>query len=235
MEPSSTPAPRGALIAIEGLDRAGKSTQCSLLLDRLNASGVPAKLQKFPDRTTPIGQMINSYLQNSENLDDRAIHLLFSANRWEACEGIKSTLNTGTTLLLDRYIYSGVVFSAAKPPTPLEFPQPLSPTWCRNPDLGLPRPDIIIFLNISQENAAKRAGFGGERYERTEMQEKVRKLFEDMRKEDGGDARENGGEGDWWVVDAGGTVEEVSAEVWKGVEEGLRRVRERGGEVRSIE
>ena len=27
--------------------------------------------------------MINAYLTNSSELDDRAIHLLFSANRWE--------------------------------------------------------------------------------------------------------------------------------------------------------
>lgn len=35
------------------------------------------------DRTTTIGQMINSYLSNMTEMDDHAIHLLFSANRWE--------------------------------------------------------------------------------------------------------------------------------------------------------
>ena len=35
------------------------------------------------DRTTTIGTMINAYLTESAELDDRAIHLLFSANRWE--------------------------------------------------------------------------------------------------------------------------------------------------------
>ena len=37
---------------------------------------------RFPDRTTGIGSVINSYLTCSEELDDRAIHLLFSANRY---------------------------------------------------------------------------------------------------------------------------------------------------------
>lgn len=38
------------------------------------------------DRSTKIGGMINAYLQSETELDDRAIHLLFSANRWElAC------------------------------------------------------------------------------------------------------------------------------------------------------
>ena len=38
----------------------------------------------FSDRTTAIGQSINSYLQGKTELEDHAIHLLFSANRWEA-------------------------------------------------------------------------------------------------------------------------------------------------------
>ena len=38
------------------------------------------------DRTTPIGKMIDSYLQSKTEMDDHSIHLLFSANRWEkAC------------------------------------------------------------------------------------------------------------------------------------------------------
>ena len=37
----------------------------------------------YPDRTTTIGKMIDNYLQSKAELDDRAIHLLFSANRWE--------------------------------------------------------------------------------------------------------------------------------------------------------
>lgn len=36
------------------------------------------------DRTTQTGKMIDSYLQQKSDLDDHAIHLLFSANRWEA-------------------------------------------------------------------------------------------------------------------------------------------------------
>lgn len=35
------------------------------------------------DRTTPIGKMIDAYLRSQSEMDDHAIHLLFSANRWE--------------------------------------------------------------------------------------------------------------------------------------------------------
>lgn len=42
------------------------------------------------------------------------IHLLFSANRWERAKNIIKTLEAGVTVIVDRYCYSGVAFSAAK-------------------------------------------------------------------------------------------------------------------------
>lgn len=42
------PIKRGALIVLEGCDRAGKSTQCRLLVEKLKDSGTPAELMVFP-------------------------------------------------------------------------------------------------------------------------------------------------------------------------------------------
>ena len=39
---------RGALIVVEGLDRAGKSTQCKLLCELLEAQGRRVKRMRFP-------------------------------------------------------------------------------------------------------------------------------------------------------------------------------------------
>ena len=93
---------RGALIAVEGLDKAGKSTQCQRLANTLTSQGHTVMQLRFPgadpivlssfytimltnsDRSTPIGQMIDAYLRNGAEMEDHAIHLLFSANRWEA-------------------------------------------------------------------------------------------------------------------------------------------------------
>lgn len=74
---------RGALIVLEGLDRSGKSSQCGQLATYLKTQGVAVEAWRFPDRTTAMGQMISSYLSCQTDLDDAAIHLLFSANRWE--------------------------------------------------------------------------------------------------------------------------------------------------------
>lgn len=124
-----------------------------------------------PDRSTPIGKLIDSYLRGSANQDDHSIHLLFSANRWELAKSIENDIAKGITVIVDRYSYSGAVYSAAKAnPT-------LSLEWAWQPEIGLPRPDICLFLSISAEEAAKRGGYGAERYENETMQTRVRELF----------------------------------------------------------
>ena len=133
---------RGAFILFEGIDRCGKSTQVSLLTEQLAAASVASENIRFPDRTSTIGQMINSYLASTTDMDDRTIHLLFSANRWEASSSIEKKLKDGNTLICDRYAYSGVAFTGAKG-YDLE--------WCKAPDSGLPRPDAIIYLDMPVE------------------------------------------------------------------------------------
>lgn len=40
------------------------------------------ELHIFSDRSTKIGQVIDNYLKCSNDMEDHAIHLLFSANRY---------------------------------------------------------------------------------------------------------------------------------------------------------
>ena len=106
---------------MEGLDRSGKSSQCSKLACYLGTQGFPVEAWRFPDRNTAVGKMISGYLSNKEDLDDRTIHLLFSANRWEKRFQKSAMLGrsilkmkVGTSLIVDRYSYSGVAFYVAK-------------------------------------------------------------------------------------------------------------------------
>jgi dTMP kinase len=88
--------------------------------------------------------------------------------------------------------------------------------WCRKPDVGLPRPDLCIFLDISAEDAAKRGGYGTEKYEKKEMQDRVRVLFETLMERKEGD--------DFLRIDAGARLEEVQEKVKKEVDRCIERV-----------
>lgn len=133
---SSSGSDRGILVVIEGLDRSGKSTQTSLLTQALNTAQQPAELWKYPNRETELGKIIDKYLRKEVEMDDRAVHLLFSANRWEFDEKMRDCLNSGTNLVVDRYAYSGVAYTGAKPGFDLD--------WCKHCDNGLVKPDLLV-------------------------------------------------------------------------------------------
>jgi len=163
---------------------------------------------------------------------------------------IHELLAAGITVLCDRYYYSGVVYSAAK-----QNPS-LSLSWARAPEIGLPRPDLVLFLDLDEAQAKERGGWGGEVYERGEMQRRVRELFwgfsmgkigtapsfasEGIKRDGevavgpptpdtmtGMERRFRQEEEDLHVIDASPSVEEVAEEVWKVVEARVEAV-ERG-------
>lgn len=62
--------------------------------------------------------------------------------------------------------------------------------WCKSSDKGLPRPDLVIYLELSVEEAQKRGQYGEERYEKEAFQRKATENYSKLR------------EVNWKVVDA---------------------------------
>ncbi|KAL5032038.1 hypothetical protein BDV3_000634 [Batrachochytrium dendrobatidis] len=189
---SNTTASRGALIVVEGGDRCGKTSQCSVLVNHLCAAGFNVMAHKFPDRTLDTGVLIDQYLRGTKEVDDHAIHLLFSANRWESMGHIKSLIDQGITIVVDRYAFSGAAYTAAKG---------IDLEWCKRPDMGLLKPDLVLYLDLDPKIAAARAEYGSERYETIEFQAAVRRNFYQI------------ADDSWKFVDANRTVEAISTDM----------------------
>lgn len=191
-------AKRGVFILLEGVDRCGKTTQTKLLHEYLNLhSKFGAKLMHFPNRSTSIGKLIHDYLSNSKNINDQAVHLLFSANRWEMKKEIVNNINNGIHVVADRYSYSGMAFSSAKC-------KEMDLKWCKGPEMGLPKPDIVFYLNGSMEVLCHREDFGNERYEQVDFQNKVKQQFNEMMEVE---------EPKWKILDATKSIEQVHMEI----------------------
>jgi len=186
---------RGALIVLEGMDKSGKSTQCAKLVEALIRDGKRAELLKFPARETATGKLASDYLQNKCGLEDHAIHLIFTANRWEHVPKMLQQLNSGVTLIVDRYSFSGVAYSAVK--------RGMDIRWCKQPERGLPKPDSVLYLNLPVEVAAQRGAFGEERYETREIQSAISNMFKQLV------------DSTWTQVDADKPVEELHLELKK--------------------
>uniref|UniRef100_A0A8C3WQF2 Thymidylate kinase n=1 Tax=Catagonus wagneri TaxID=51154 RepID=A0A8C3WQF2_9CETA len=201
---------RGALIVLEGVDRAGKSTQSRKLVDALCAAGHRAELLRFPERSTAIGQLLASYLEKKSEVEDHSVHLLFAANRWEHVPLMKEKLSQGITLVVDRYAFSGVAFTSAK--------ENFSLDWCKQPDAGLPKPDLVLFLELQLAEAAARGGFGLERYESGAFQWRALQRFRQLM----GDASLP-----WKTVDASRSIEDVHREIRALSEDTIRAAAQR--------
>lgn len=158
------------------------------------------ELMRFPDRTTTLGQMIDSYLSNGVELTDQAVHLLFVANRWEKSKEMMSKLNAGISLVVDRFSFSGMAYSLSKNKPGLNL------SWCQAPETGLPAPDLVFYMRVDPEEAARRGGYGEERYEKAEFQKRVASNF---------DTLNNG----WVVVDASRSIEEIHQQVKSAADE----------------
>lgn len=199
----TTATRRGALFVFEGADRSGKSTQAKRLATELRCttaratSGAAVHLLAFPDRTTPVGRLLDAYLRGGLQTSREAAHLLFAANRWEWAEWIRSALAAGDIVVVDRYSPSGAAYSIGAG---------LRPEWCLQADDGLPAPDRVFLLALSAEKAASRPAFGKERYERTDFQERVTCTYSAMAA---------ASPEQWSVLDATRSEEEVAAEVWR--------------------
>jgi dTMP kinase len=173
---------KGKLIVFEGLDGSGKTTQSKLLFDALKKDGHSVELFAFPYRTTAIGQLLDQYLSSStmvdsttspaKKMDKHAVHLMFSANRWEMSDTIRKLLNDNVTVILDRYNISGLAYSIANK---------LDRIWCESTDIGLPLADVIIYIDIDTKICDERIVGDREIYELSNFQCKVAKAYQEIK------------------------------------------------------
>lgn len=147
---------KGFLIALEGIDQAGKWTQAQLLAKGLRQLTYPVEVISFPDHSTPLGAELFSYLRGERDFSREVRQMLFAANRWELAPKIRKCLASGETVIIDRYIGSGVAYGIALA---------LDETWVWNLEKGLPLPSLTVLLDISPEVSLHRKQTGRDAYE----------------------------------------------------------------------
>jgi dTMP kinase len=142
------------LIVLEGLDGAGKSTQVKKLRTYLEELFGSLEYIHFPRYDAPVyGELISRFLRgdfgSNETVHPQLVALLFAEDRHGAAPQIKSILQNGGNVLLDRYVYSNIAYQCAKVKSS-EVAAGLR-EWIFNTEYGnfeLPRPDLNIFLDV---------------------------------------------------------------------------------------
>ena len=102
---------RGRLITIEGIDGAGKSTLAAGLLDALTGLGLNIELLREPGGVPAAERIRELVIDPDLRVTARTEALLYAAARAQLVEeAIEPLLNTGTWLLLDRFIDSSLAY-----------------------------------------------------------------------------------------------------------------------------
>jgi dTMP kinase len=157
-----------SLIAVEGLDGAGKTTQVSLLASALSTVDVVS----FPRYDTFFGRHIRSLLDgqgptSAETVDPRSMALWYALDRLQWARDAKPFVD-GTPVILNRYTLSNAVYQSARAQDRQLFDWVLRLEF---EELGLPRPDVTVVLDIPPEVSRTRVvgrDGAGDVYERSQ-------------------------------------------------------------------
>lgn len=146
------------LLAIEGIDGAGKGTLCEALLAEAQARGVRSAALSFPRYgETQFSGLVERYLRGEMGTIDqvpvRYAALLYSGDRFESRERLLALMANNDLVILDRYVHSNIAYNAAK--LPLSEQMDLV-AWIEELEFGmfeLPRPDLSLLLATSTQVA----------------------------------------------------------------------------------
>lgn len=144
----------GKLIAIEGIDGSGKTTQAKELVKMLNMRGINASVSKEPTDEV-IGQFIREkILSGNMKINPLALQYLFNADRVMHMEKIERLLEKGMVIVMDRYFWSSVAYAMSDMEKPQEWYYTAFSILSFYHQFLLP--DITFFLEISPEKALQR-------------------------------------------------------------------------------
>jgi dTMP kinase len=173
------PARRGLLIALEGGEGAGKTTQARLLSIWLRDQGYDVETTQEPG-ATKVGMRLRAVLLDTAHagLDPRAEALMYAADRAEhVASVIKPALERGTIVVTDRFVDSSLAYQGAGRCLPLGEVTRIN-RWATG---GL-TPDLTILLDLPPAAGLDRRARSADRLEAepAEFHNRVRAGFRQL-------------------------------------------------------
>ena len=171
-------------IAIEGSDGAGKKTQSGMLKDWFTESGKSVTSISFPRYKETAGGWAlfealrgeNAKAYDFANVDPYAASLFYSSDRRQSLPYLEELIATHDVVIFDRYVESNLLHQGGKFSTKEE--RQSFGTWLYELEyntLALPKPDIVVYLElpfkISQKRAKSRAEELGDKLDAVESDE----------------------------------------------------------------
>ncbi|HEX4336276.1 MAG TPA: dTMP kinase [Polyangiaceae bacterium] len=194
--------PRGFLIAIEGIDGAGKTTQTAAVREKLTALGFTVIASKEPT-TGPWGQKIRDSATTQRMPLEDELAAFLEDRKQHVAELISPALANGTIVIVDRYYFSNAAYQGAAGVDPEKI--------IRDNEAFAPRPDLLIMLDVPVDVGLERIRTRGDNpnlFERRDALERCKAIFETF-------------EGPWTLrLDGMEAVDVVTARILRAIHDG---------------
>jgi dTMP kinase len=198
---------KGLFITFEGSEACGKSTQITLLADKLRSLGFDPLLFREPGGT-PAGEAIRHLLQHApegEALTPEAELLLFAASRAQLVrEKILPALEAGRVVICDRFLDSTTVYQGVARRIPADDTARINAFA-----VGDCLPNITFLLDLDHRTSLSRMQAANRKPDRIERESP--EFFEAVRRGYLNLAKENPKR--VLLIDASCSVEEIAVEV----------------------
>ncbi|MDH3196642.1 MAG: dTMP kinase [Candidatus Krumholzibacteria bacterium] len=179
-----TPPPR--FIVLEGLDGAGTTTQAGRLHHWLTSRGAASFATREPT-TGPVGALIRELLAGPSDPTaggdpppaghgERAMALLFAADRAAHSVEIARRLAAGAHVICDRYVFSSLAYQT--------LDAAITPEWVAEANSGCAVPDITFLLEVPATLCLERIAArndGRTIYERRDLLEAIAEGYARLR------------------------------------------------------
>lgn len=155
----------GYLIAIEGIDGAGKTTQSRELKKRLDTLGYNVVLLKEPTNSKYGAQIRNISIHNNEHFrnPERECNLFIEDRKIDVKKNILPNLEKGNIVIMDRYYYSNMAYQGVLGLEPEDIK--------RKNERIAPIPQLVFILDILHDIGVDR--IINKRNEKTNSYEKL--------------------------------------------------------------
>jgi thymidylate kinase len=187
---------QGKLIVLYGVNNLGKSTQAKIMVDRLSEKSLSAAYLKYPIYDLePSGSLINEYLRhgNPRKFSSREFQIMMVMNRTQYDSELRDRLAAGEWIVAEDYIGTGIAWGMGA---------------------GV---DKIFLEKLNQHLIGEDVGllFDGKRFMQAQEKNHQHETDDDLTEKVRQTHQELAKDYSWPIVEANGTIEDVSAVVWR--------------------
>ncbi len=166
--------PGGFLVAVEGIDGAGKTTVSALLAQYCGERGLACTYSKEPT-SLRFGRQLRESARSGRLGSAEELELFLNDRKDHASRSLRPALEFGAIVILDRYYWSTAAYQGARGIDPAEI-------LAAN-EAHVPRPDLVVLLDVPPGAGLDRVKVRGDipnEFEKAQALARAREIFLDL-------------------------------------------------------